>query len=96
MDNFILGAVSIVTILVINTLSFKVKNKKIMKGGDITYNKECVIKCESIPIQRCPYEACMGNCKKTNCVSRCSNRKEKPLIICENQCKDLKSFGTIC
>lgn len=56
------------------------------------YDKKCIEKCANIPVPRCPYEACMANCKRTNCVSRCSDNEKKPILICENQCKELRNL----
>ena len=97
MDNVLLAVSSIITILLINKLTTKSQ-----KGGntthkdDVLYDKSCIEKCETIPIKRCPYEACIGNCKKTNCVSRCSNQNKKPILKCEDECQELNTFKTTC
>jgi hypothetical protein len=50
-----------------------------MKKTDTSSNK-----C-SIPIPRCPCEACLANCKTKNCLNNKVNNK---VDNCEKQCKD--------
>lgn len=89
MNDLILGLSSLTTLI----LGYYIMSDK----QTTMYDKNCIEQCNNIPIMRCPYQACMGNCKRTNCVSRCSDQNQKPIANCENYCKDLKEIsGNTC
>ena len=87
MQNSLLFISSIITFLIFGNIMLNNKEK-------LLYSADCIEKCSTIPVPRCPYEACNANCKRTNCVSRCSNQEEKPIINCNNYCQDLTQFKT--
>ncbi len=63
-----------------------------MNKDQTLYTTKCLEKCASIPVPKCPYEACMVNCKRTNCTTRCSDKKDKPIIICESECRNYENI----
>lgn len=49
-------------------------------------NETCIKKC-TIPIPKCPCEACIANCQVHNCIMKCNN-DYKNIKKCNKNCKD--------